>query len=160
MRISIKQFLLTLFLACEAVSVSVFAGMPPEPLSCSEKSKVMLKPKISVSFTIARRRDCEGFGICDFNVTISGRWNGGSGTMQVDDFNSNIILLEVDKGKGITAEAYNKFFRSGTFIMEDDCPIPADMVKSLGLSGTKTLVAGNHKVIERNGLLQVSIPVK
>ncbi len=160
MNISIKQLVLTLFLACEAVSLAVFAGLPAEPFTCSERSKVVLKPKVTISFTIARRRDCDGFGICDLSFSYSMRWNNATGTIQVDDYNSNIILLEIDKAKGLTPEAYNKFFKSGTFIMEDDFPLPSDLVKSLGLIGTKTLSAGNHKVIERNGIIQVALPVR
>jgi hypothetical protein len=80
--------------------------------------------------------------------------------MYVDDYNKSIMVLEIDRAKGLGAETYNKYFSSGTFVMEDDSPVPADLVRQLGLSGSKTLVAGKYKVVEQNGILLVSIPVK
>ena len=66
----------------------------------------------------------------------------------------------VDKLRGISTESYKKYFSNGVFMMEDDCPIPNEIVSSLGLIGSKTLVAGKHSVIERSGILYISIPVK
>jgi len=162
MNISIKKLVLLSLVLLEFISATVFARAPmiPGPI-VSGSGASLLKPKISISFIIARRRDCEGFGICNLQVAASlERVNSCSGVMYLDDFNKNIIVIEIDKLKGISAEGYKKYFSSGVFLMEDDSPIPTEMVSSLGLIGKRILVAGKHSVVERSGILYVSIPIQ
>lgn len=117
--------------------------------------------RISVHLEIGRRRDCTGWGICDFSISID-RITGNSfnASMYVDDYNKNLIVLEVDKAKGMSTSTYGKYFSGNNYILEDDSAIPADIVRALGLSGSKTLVAGSYRIIDRNGILSISIPVK
>ncbi len=72
MKLSIKKFLLFAFVLVE-ISLSMVMATPAEPVTfineCSEFN--LMKPKVTVSFTIARRRDCDGFGICDLDFSSS-----------------------------------------------------------------------------------------
>ena len=161
MKITLKKFLLFSFILLEFVSAMAFASASPVPVPVVPDASSLLRTKVSVSFIIARRRDCEGFGICNLEIAVSlERSNSCSGAMYLDDFNKSIMVLEIDKLRGVSAETYKKYFSSGTFLMEDDSPIPSEVMSSLGLIGSKTLVAGKHRVTERNGILFVSIPVK
>jgi hypothetical protein len=161
MKISIKKFVLFSFILLEFVSAMAFASTPPAPVPVVPDAASSLRTKVTVSFTIARRRDCDGFGICDWEVTFTfGKINNCTGSLFVDDYNKSILVLEVDKAKGISAEGYKKYFGSGVFLVEDDSPLPGELVKSLGLIGNKTLIAGKYNVIERNGILTVSLSLK
>lgn len=72
MKLSFKNFLLFAFVLVE-MSLSMVMAAPAEPVifnnECSEFN--LMKPKVTISFTIARRRDCDGFGICDFVISGS-----------------------------------------------------------------------------------------
>lgn len=159
MKISIKNFFLITFILLEFFSMMAFASAEKNQIYSTPGSE-LLRPRISLSFTIARARDCEGFGFCRWTLEVSnGKINTGNGTMYSDEYSRNVIL-EIDKAKGITADCYKKYFSTGTFLMEDDSPLPGEVVKALGLIGTKTLIAGKHRIIESNGLLVITIPVK
>ncbi len=161
MKISIKNFFLFTFVLFECFSVMTFATAPEVPASVVPGATSAFKPKITVSFIVARRRDCEGFGVCDLTISgTSGKINSATGTMYTDDLNRNLMVIEIDKASGISSDTYKKYFSTGVFLMEDDSPISSEIVQQLGLSGSKTLVAGKHKIIERNGILFISIPVK
>ncbi len=160
MKISIKHFLLFTFILLEVCSVMAFATATPVCTPVVPNAEFSLKTKITISFTIARRRDCEGFGICDISVSVSGKINSATGSIYQDDLNKSLMVIEIDKARGISAETYKKYFSSGVFLMEDDSPVPSEIVQQLGLTGSKTLVAGKHKIVERNGILFITIPVK
>lgn len=161
MKISIKHFLLFTFILLEVCSVMAFATTTPVCIPVVPDAELSLRTKITISFTIARRRDCEGFGVCDLSVSVSaGKINSAAGSIYQDDLNKSLMVIEIDKARGISAEAYKKYFSSGVFLMEDDSPVPSEIVQQLGLSGSKTLIAGKHKIVERNGILYITIPVK
>jgi len=162
MKLSFKKFLLFAFVLVE-MSLSMVMATPAEPIICvTEGSEfTLMKPKITISFTIARRRDCDGFGICDFTIGASLRsGNKGNGVLYLDDALRNTLVLEINKSTGITVECYNKYFKSGSYLMEDDFPLPSEITGALEVSGTKTIPAGRHSVVERNGILYVYFPVK
>ncbi len=86
--------------------------------------------------------------------------NKGNGIIYLDDASRNTVVLEINKSTGITVECYNKYFKSGTFLMEDDFPLSSEITGALEISGTKTIPAGKHKIVEKNGVLYVYFPVK
>jgi hypothetical protein len=161
MKINIQKILLLAFFIMDLGAGLVFADVPKcnsIPMSGDETA---LRIKVSVSFTIARRRDCEGFGICDISVSVTRTApNSATAAIYTDDYNRNILVLEIDKAKGMSLETYKKYFSSGTFVMEDDSPVPAEILNQLGITGSRTMIAGKHRVTEQNGILYVSIPVK
>lgn len=161
MNFSIKKILLTTFIILEVSALFAFSAFPISIDKGNLGSSSLLRPKISFSFEIARRRDCLGFGICNWTATITvDRINSCSGTVYLDEANKNVFVFEIDKAKGISASAYEKYLKSGIFLMEDEVPVPGDVLKALGISGNKTLPAGSHKVTERDGLLYITIPAK
>lgn len=116
-----------------------------------------LKPKVTICFTVARKRDCEGFGICNLNASISdARLNNVVATVYKDDF-SNALVFEIDRSKGVTAAAYDRYFKLGTFTMEDDTPVPYDLARDLGISTNATLMQGRYAVVESGGILRMTI---
>lgn len=155
----LKKSILCALVLFEFAALSVTAAIPLTPVEPVTNS--YYRPRVTFSFEIARRRDCTGFGICNLTFEIiSNRVNACTGTMYADETSRNTIIIEIDKAKGISAESYSRYFGSGVFVMEDETPLPNDFVKALGLSGTKVLQAGNHKINESNGRLYVAIPVR
>ena len=139
----------------------VYASEPSIKCNPGAKHSPELRPKVTVTFTIARRRDCEGFGICNWKATFSDlRTNIATGMMYADDSGKNTFVIEIDKVKGLKGDSYSKYFQSGYFVMEDDAPIPSDILSALGISGSRILLQGRHPVQEKNGQLIVVIPSK
>lgn len=162
MKLSFKNFLLFAFVLVE-MSLSMVMAAPAKPIvfnnECSEFN--LMKPKVTISFTIARRRDCDGFGICDFVISGSYRTgNKGNGILYLDDASRNTVVLEINKTTGITTECYNKYLKSGTFLMEDDFPLSSEITGALEIAGAKTIPAGKHKIVEKSGILYVYFPIK
>ncbi len=108
--------------------------------------------KIKISFWIEfgkPSRNCEGFGFCDWGLTLtlekgmhklSPTQAGGEGYFDdngkfVVDFLKEYMLDE-------TIETY---FSHG-FIMEEDTPIPAEVLQKLEYRGDYTIRAGTYSV--------------
>jgi len=162
MKFSLKTFLLTIFIIAEMAALSAFASVVPPVINSTENTpelSTMLRPRVSISFTIARRRDCMGFGICVWEASITWERNGVNGVIYADDAVKNRMIIEIDKTKGISYEVYEKYFQSGMFFMEDDSPVPSEVLAGLGIKGPRTIPAGKHPVTERSGILYVSVPV-
>ncbi len=159
MKINFKKTLLSTFILIELTALCSYAACPvftgnDTPVSTG------LRVKVSVSFEIARRRDCSGFGICNFEVGITySKTNSCVANLYIDETSKNVYVLEIDKAK-VSAANYDKYFKSGYFLMEDEAAVPTEALRTLGTSGTKTMLAGKHLVTERNGFLYVAIPVK
>jgi hypothetical protein len=161
MKTTIQKFLLSLFLILEFGSMVAFSSVPEKPMINTSDNGKFFKPKITFSCIIARRRDCEGFGICNPLFSVSGKIsNSLSGYLTTDDFNRNALVLEVNKSTGISAASYDKYFATGTFLLEDDSPIPQEMLQGLSIIGPKTFMAGKYLVKELNGILYISISIK
>ena len=159
MKFTIKKFLLFVFVLME-MSLSMVLAKPAEPVAPFTSGE-FLRPKVSISFTIARRRDCDGFGICDIDISIVMRTlNKENGVLYQDESTRNMLVLEIDKANGITAECYAKYFKSGVFVMEDDFPVSSEITRALEIAGAKTIPAGRHRIIEKNGIISVYLPVK
>jgi hypothetical protein len=159
MKATLKKMLLATFIMIELAVISAYSAVPVQiPASDTE---LHLKPKVTITFTIARRRDCEGFGICDWQVEITyGRINNCTATFYTDDVVKGNFVLEINKATGLSAEAYAKYLKSGYFLMEDESPVPGDILRELGVSGSKTLLAGRYKTLEKNGMIYISIPAR
>lgn len=157
MKFSIQRLLLIALVLIE-VSMPAIAATP-EPVKT--EAVAAAKVKVTISFTVARRRDCEGFGICDLEAILSNRTaNKGTGLIYTDDTNRNMVVLEINKSTGITRECNDKFFRNGSFLMEDEFEIPSWLLKELAISGTKTIQKGQHRIQETNGILYVYLPIR
>jgi len=161
MNFSLKKILLTTFILLEVSAMFAFSVFPC-PLTKGENTITSpVRPKITISFEIARRRDCTGFGICNVSGSIEIlRINSCNATLYADETSRNLLIMEITKSTGISATAYERNFKSGIFVVEDDAPIPSDVLKTLGISGSKSFVAGNYKVTEKDGLLVIAIPIK
>ncbi len=131
------------------------------PTEASYESSSFMKPKIRVHYEISRQRDCNGFGFCVIDLYFTIReGKKGNGLLYTDDASRNTLILEINKSTDITAESYEKYFKSGIFLMEDDCPLPLELSKSLELAGQKIIRSGNHRIVENNGILYVYLPLK
>ena len=162
MNFSLKSILITIFLLAEITALHTIAAAIPAFTRSAESTpewRPLLKPRVTISFTIARRRDCLGFGICQWEGSVTLERNGASGVIYTDDVVKNRLIIEIDKTKGVSSEVYEKYFRSGVFLMEDDAPVPASILTGLGIKGPRTIPAGKHPVSERSGILYVSLPV-
>ena len=158
MKISIKKFVLFSFILLEFASAMAFASVPNPTVPVSPVRTNLLKPRVTLSFTIARARDCMGFGICRPEIAISDEKIGTCpATLYTDDLIKGNLVLEIDKLK-ISADTYKKYFSSGIFLMEDDSPIPSEILNAIGISGKRTFIAGKHKITERSGIMYISIP--
>lgn len=119
-----------------------------------------VKPKVTICFTIARKRDCEGFGICNFHAIVTeGRFNNAVATTYKDDY-SNALVFEIDRYKGLASGAYDRYFKSGYFVMEDDSQVASDILSALGISSNATLLQGKYPIIESNGMIRFLIPYR
>lgn len=160
MKFSIQRFF---FAAILVMSFSIPASAEsevtyePVPEAYSDSKKV----KVTIEITIARHRDCEGFGICKISLIGVGRaMNNATGQLYMDEASRNTLVLEINKSQGISREGYDKYLRNGSFKMEDEFAIPADVLKSLEISGSKTISAGQHRIREANGVIYVYLPIK
>ncbi len=160
MKFSIQRFF---FAAILVMSFTVLASAEsevtyePVPEAVSDAKRV----KVTVEIIIARRRDCQGFGICKISLVGIGKiMNHASGQIYVDESSRNTLVLEINKSQGISREGYDKYLRNGSFKMEDEFAIPADVLKSLEISGSKTISAGQHRIREANGVIYVYLPIK
>ena len=161
MKISIKNFLLFTFVLLEFASVAAFANSPLNSVPILPGVESEKRIKITVTLIIGRKPECDRFGFCDISIGISRTVpNSFTASMYVDDFNKNVMVLEVDRVKGMTAETNSKYFSAGFYQMDIDAPIPASVLSALGIAGSKTLIAGKHAIVERSGILYISIPVK
>jgi hypothetical protein len=119
-----------------------------------------MKPKVTICFTIARKRDCDGFGICNFHAIVTeGRFNNAVATVYKDDY-SNAMVFEIDRYKGLASGAYDRYFKSGYFVMEDDSQVPSDILTTLGMSSSATLMQGKYPIMESNGIIRFVIPYR
>jgi hypothetical protein len=135
----------------------VHAAQPVHAFSTSEE---VVKPKVTICFTIARKRDCEGFGICNFHAIVTeGRYNNATAHVYLDDF-SNALVFEIDRSKGLAPTAYDRFFSSGYFVMEDDSQLPAELSSELGMDRVVTLSQGRYPIAESNGLIRYVVPFR
>lgn len=162
MKFSLKAFLLTTFILLEIAALSAF----PAISSCHSSGNprlVSLKGKLVIEFYFGRRRyGCNDSGLCRIHVSIEPTRTSanGIGLLSVDEATRNRLILEIDKGKGITEEQYRKYFNTGTFDMGDDCPLPDDVLKQLGLTSGKVIPAGKYAVTEKGGILYLSLPIQ
>lgn len=154
MKLFFKTIIASVFLS--GFTPVVLAGNgDAQPSSITE-----YKPKVTVCFTIARKRDCEGFGICNFNASMSeAKMNNVVGAVSKDDF-TNALVFEIDRSKGISTMAYDRYFKSGIFTMEDDAPIPYDLARELGISTNASLLQGRYAIVESSGILRMIIPFR
>lgn len=135
----------------------IYAAQPD--LVCTASNEI-IKPKVTICFTIARKRDCEGFGICNFQASVSEvRPNNATASVYLDDF-SNALVFEIDRGRGINDSAYERYFSSGYFVMEDDSQLPYDLSSDLGVERTITLSQGSYPISESNGIIRYVIPFR
>lgn len=88
-----------------------------------------------------------------------GRFNNAVATVYKDDF-SNALVFEIDRYKGMASGAYDRYFKSGYFVMEDDSQVPSDILMSIGVSSNATLLQGKYPVLESNGMLRFVIPYR
>jgi hypothetical protein len=154
MKLFFKSILATAFLTF-FIPVVKADIIPIRPLFISKA-----KPKVTICFTIARKRDCEGFGICNFTASLSeGRMNNATASVYKDD-HSNAIVFEINRSQGISTIAYDRYFKSGIFTMEDDAPIPSEITQALGISSTAILVQGRYPVLESSGVIKMIIPFR
>src|SRR4029079_11655619 len=102
MNFSLKKFLLTTFIILEVSAMFAFSAFP-KPVKIEDDNPAKLKSiKVSVSFEIARRRDCLSFGICNLQGGIEvGRINSCTGVIYTEEASRNMVILEIDKAKGI-----------------------------------------------------------
>jgi hypothetical protein len=109
---------------------------------------------VVISIYLARHRDCQGFGICKIKIGDEAPMaNLARGRL---DLNSeNQLVLSLSKKSDLSAEAYDKYFSKGVFVCEDDFPVPSDVLKALGYSGSYTIKAGTYPVTLKGDLITV-----
>ena len=131
MKLFFKSISLIVFF--QFLTPSIQASTTCNPL-CENQRFSAKKPKVTICFTIARKRDCEGFGICNFHAIVTeGRFNNAVATIYKDDF-TNALVFEIDRYKGLASGAYDQYFKSGYFTMEDDSQVASDILSALGVS--------------------------
>ncbi|MFM7766803.1 MAG: hypothetical protein ACKO9S_02970 [Bacteroidota bacterium] len=150
---------LIVFIFFQMLMPSTQASILVKPID-STSCFTAMKPKVTICFTIARKRDCEGFGICNFHAIVTeGRFNNAVATAYKDDY-SNALVFEIDRYKGLASGAYDRYFKSGYFVMEDDSQVPSDILSTLGISSNATLLQGKYPIMESNGMIRFVIPYR
>jgi len=108
--------------------------------------------KIKVSFWIEFgrvSRDCAGFGICDWGLTVTLEnashkptvtQAGAEGYMDDD----GTFVIEFLK-ESMLDETMETYFSAG-FIMEEDTPIPSEVLQKLDYRGDYVIRAGTYSV--------------
>lgn len=157
MKLFKKTSLFVLFILIKTSCLVTFAAQPVLLPQCESE---IIKPKVTICFTIARKRDCEGFGICNFHAMLSeGRFNNATANVSVDDFSTGLVF-EIDRNKGLTPMAYERYFSTGSFTMEDDSPMPSDVSTELGIERAVTLLQGRYPITESNGVIRFVVPFR
>lgn len=102
---------------------------------------------------LSRHRDCHGFGLCVF-ATIEFddeedayiRTTDNSAIVNAGFNEEGQLVLIFDKKTGMSPETYDACFSKGTFLCEDDFPIPEDALKKMNHLGHYTIKAGTYPV--------------
>ena len=102
----------------------------------------------TITFKIARHRDCKGFGWCKWEIVIID--DGGpavnKGTAIVDVNEEGHLVLTINKEKDLSPEAFETYFSKGIFICEDDFPVPFEILKELKYPDSYTIKEGVYPV--------------
>ncbi len=122
-----------------------------------EIPKAVSGPVIQISFEIARKRDCLGFGICNLNANIS--WEiyspkGNNVSASAQEVNGKLVLT-LNKENDMTREAYNKYFSNGYFLFEEDFSLPPEFCRKLGLEKNYTIKKGKYKTQEESNMIRL-----
>lgn len=163
MKFSLKTFLLTTFILLEIAALSAFPGSPDQGLleKLPADPVVTTPNKLVIEIYFGRRGDCEGWGICKVSIGFERtQANSGIASIYPDKLSKNKLILEIDKARGISAEQYQKYFKSGTFVIEENYPIPSEILRELGLPSGNTILEGKYPVTERNGIIYVTLTIK
>ncbi len=115
--------------------------------------------KVIVTITLARHRDCDGFGWCRGTIVVdpAPRPIGNVGNAVAEINAAGRLTLTFNKSTDLSPEAFNKYFSKGTFVCEDDFPVPVEILKALGYSGSYTVAKGNYNITTtRDGLLTIT----
>jgi hypothetical protein len=116
--------------------------------------------KVVVTIVFARHRDCQGFGWCNGSIVVDPatlpRPIGNVGNAVGEINSTGRLTLTFNKDTDLSPEAFNKYFSKGIFVCEDDFPVPAEILKALGYSGSYTVQKGNYNITTKNGLITVT----
>jgi hypothetical protein len=111
-----------------------------------------------VTIKLARHRDCLGFGWCKLTITIEDDSPSANKCISNVAVNANGQLeFTINKKTGLTQSDYDKFFSKGTFLFEDDFPVPTDVLSAAGYKGSSlTIKAGTYPVITQGDNLKLT----
>ncbi len=119
---------------------------------------------ITITFRIARHRDCKGMGWCKWEAIIiddgnekdgkeGGDGNDGTGIIGLNE--RNRIILTINRKTDLSPEVYEKYFSEGDFICEDDFPVPGELLKALNLKESYIIKEGKYPISEKGELLTI-----
>lgn len=112
--------------------------------------------KLVVKVKWGRARDCKSMGICFlvFNVDEITESKGQTNAI-IDYTKSQHLTISFNKTKDITQETFEKYFSKGSFICEDDFPVPAEILKALNYPGPYTIKAGEYPITIIDDILTI-----
>ena len=120
--------------------------------------------KVRIEFGLATR-NCVGLGMCTIERwPSSGRKeeemqqiddNSFIGTITINT--SNEVEFDIEKGTGITSEAYKIFFSAGYFLFEEDFIISKDLLENLGYTNEFIIRAGKYRIMEADQFIKLII---
>jgi len=111
--------------------------------------------KIVIKIVIARHRDCEGWGFCEWSASGDvGPVLARQAIATVDVNSDNRLVLTFSK-KSMLPETFTQYFSKDNFLCEDDFPVPSAILKSLNLTKPYTIKAGSYPVVINGDLITV-----
>lgn len=105
-------------------------------------------------------QDCRGTGICKLTSDVSQPLN-----LKNDCHHSVAFAGRAGEGEAVVLvffrellcpHLYSRQFRKGVLEMAEPCPLPSDLIQTLGLNGN-TLFPGRYAILEQDGCFQITI---
>jgi hypothetical protein len=104
-----------------------------------------------------KKKDCRGFGVCEISIEIEARSNlNGNGVTGTATNEGGQLILKV-MPEVVSLKAYNEYFSSGKFVVEDEYVMSPEVSKALGLKEGYVIKPGNYNVKQSKDYLTLSL---
>ncbi|MEP7264303.1 MAG: hypothetical protein ABI772_07395 [Bacteroidota bacterium] len=150
-----KKYILSLiFIAFNMVAFS-------SEIEVSSFNTPIRRPKVSVSFYVGRPiYNCEqGVWICHFQGSI-GRPGGDGRQVSAEVTIENGVLKMSILKNYMTDKMEKELAEMNYYPIDDEVPIPQDILNNLGLKGSYSISVGRYKILENDEYFEVDFSVK
>ncbi len=112
----------------------------------------------TITIKIARHRDCRGFGWCNAKIVIEKdvELEYQSANAEASQNQQRRLVITLNKKTDLSAETFETYFSKGTFLCEDDFPLPSEIIKAVGLDDGYVIKAGKYPINIKGDILKIT----